>query len=143
MTTTPQPSCPPTDLGGSCWHVLAENVFDGHRLSEEEGLAVLASPDCELLDLLGTLPIGLLKLRRVEPLALGAGHLVACRILFALESLDLRQEPTPARFEHSQVFELARQIDAPLLQGDPDGPDARRGPPFVQVVAEFHPGGSA
>jgi biotin synthase len=34
------------------WHALAERVLAGHRLTRDEGLAVLASPDAELLDLL-------------------------------------------------------------------------------------------
>lgn len=34
------------------WHRLAARVLEGHRLSAEEGLAILRSPDEELLDLL-------------------------------------------------------------------------------------------
>ncbi len=34
------------------WHELAEKVLGGHRLTDEEGLAILASPDAELLALL-------------------------------------------------------------------------------------------
>jgi biotin synthase len=34
------------------WHELASRVLDGHRLTEEEGLAVLQAGDKELLDLL-------------------------------------------------------------------------------------------
>jgi len=34
------------------WHRLATRVLEGHRLSAEEGLAILRSPDEELLDLL-------------------------------------------------------------------------------------------
>ncbi len=34
------------------WHELAERVLEGHRLTNEEGLAILASPDAELLALL-------------------------------------------------------------------------------------------
>ena len=34
------------------WHGLAAGVLEGHRLSAEEGLAILRSPDEELLDLL-------------------------------------------------------------------------------------------
>ena len=34
------------------WHELADRVLDGHRLTEDEALAVLAAPDDELLDLL-------------------------------------------------------------------------------------------
>lgn len=35
------------------WHVLAQSVLEGHRLSPDEGLAVLRAPDEELLDVLG------------------------------------------------------------------------------------------
>lgn len=35
------------------WHQLAENVLGGHRLTVDEGLAVLRSPDEELLEVLG------------------------------------------------------------------------------------------
>jgi biotin synthase len=34
------------------WHELAEQVLAGHRLTEDEGLAILAAPDSELLALL-------------------------------------------------------------------------------------------
>ena len=34
------------------WHELADRVLDGHRLSSQEGLAVLQSADAELLDVL-------------------------------------------------------------------------------------------
>ena len=38
--------------GPGRWHALADRVLDGHRLTQEEGEAILASPDLELLDLL-------------------------------------------------------------------------------------------
>jgi biotin synthase len=34
------------------WHDLAERVLEGHRLSEDEALAVLAAPDDDVLELL-------------------------------------------------------------------------------------------
>jgi biotin synthase len=34
------------------WHDLAQRVLEGHRLTADEGLALLRSPDCELLDVL-------------------------------------------------------------------------------------------
>ncbi len=34
------------------WHALADCVLDGHRITVEEGLDILRSPDVELLDLL-------------------------------------------------------------------------------------------
>jgi biotin synthase len=36
----------------NCWNELAERVLDGHRLTEDEALAVLAAPDDDVLDLL-------------------------------------------------------------------------------------------
>ncbi|MGD9647575.1 MAG: biotin synthase BioB [Pirellulales bacterium] len=37
---------------GGRWHDLADRVLAGHRLTADEGLAVLGSPDDELMDLL-------------------------------------------------------------------------------------------
>lgn len=38
---------------GSCdWHLLADRVLAGHRLTHDEALAILTSPDEQLLDLL-------------------------------------------------------------------------------------------
>jgi biotin synthase len=34
------------------WLAWADRVLDGHRLTAEEGLAILRSPDCELLEIL-------------------------------------------------------------------------------------------
>jgi biotin synthase len=45
--TTPSSASSPLD-----WRDLAERIDAGHRLTEEEGLAILASPDDELLDVL-------------------------------------------------------------------------------------------
>jgi biotin synthase len=35
-----------------CWHELADRVLDGHRLTMDEAVAVLAAPDDDVLDLL-------------------------------------------------------------------------------------------
>jgi len=44
---------PPIDMDSSLpWHDLADRVLKGHRLTAEEGLAILRSGDHELLDLL-------------------------------------------------------------------------------------------
>ncbi|MBA4030545.1 MAG: biotin synthase BioB [Planctomyces sp.] len=40
-------------LGEFCWSELADRVIAGHQLTREEGLAILASKDEELLDVLG------------------------------------------------------------------------------------------
>lgn len=46
------PTAAPPTGAHSRWHALADHVLDGHELSLDEGLAVLRSPDVELLDLL-------------------------------------------------------------------------------------------
>jgi biotin synthase len=43
---------PPLDNPASRWHELAARVLDDHRLTADEGLAILRSDDDELLDLL-------------------------------------------------------------------------------------------
>ncbi|HTQ39930.1 MAG TPA: biotin synthase BioB [Pirellulales bacterium] len=56
----PQPATFPNELQNehhsasspSRWHELAQRVLDGHQLSRDEALAVLQSPDVELLDLI-------------------------------------------------------------------------------------------
>ncbi len=50
------PAAFPTDLGSApdatCWHELAQRVLDGYQPNRAEALAVLKSPDVELLDLI-------------------------------------------------------------------------------------------
>jgi biotin synthase len=50
-----QPIAFPSDCTGAApathWHELAGRVLDGHQLTRDEALAVLQSPDIELLDL--------------------------------------------------------------------------------------------
>ena len=36
----------------SCWHDLATSVLDGHRLTADQGISILKSPETQLLDLL-------------------------------------------------------------------------------------------
>ncbi len=46
-------TCSPSRSAASLdWRELAERILAGHRLTEDEGLAILASPDEELLDVL-------------------------------------------------------------------------------------------
>ncbi len=44
----------------SYWHELAQRVLDGHEITTDEGLAILASPDDELLDVMS----GAFRIRR-------------------------------------------------------------------------------
>jgi len=50
--TQPHPSPPINIDSPSRWYDLADRVLEGHRLTAEEGLAILRSGDHELLDLL-------------------------------------------------------------------------------------------
>ncbi len=43
---------PESGEAGGSWHELANRVLDGHRLTLDEGLAVLRAPDRQLLDIL-------------------------------------------------------------------------------------------
>ncbi len=46
------PSAKASSPAACDWQALAERVLDGHRLTQAEGVAVLASPDSQLLELL-------------------------------------------------------------------------------------------
>jgi len=49
---TPPPIAPDACRASPPWHDLAERVLDGHRLTADEGVSILRSPDAELLDVL-------------------------------------------------------------------------------------------
>ena len=59
--------------------------------------------------------------RAVEPLAPCARHLVARRVLFAFQPLELGQQPAAPRFEHDQLVELGAQIEPAVLKPGADG----------------------
>jgi len=67
-----------------------------------------------LLDLRRTLAVGLLNFRGVLPLSLRFGHLVSRRVLLALQSFELGQEPATTGLERRKLLELARQVDAAI-----------------------------
>jgi len=71
--------------------------------------------DAELLDLLRSLTIGLLDLRGIDALPLRTRNFVSRRVLFALQSLELGENPPATRFERGQLFKLARQVHATFL----------------------------
>ena len=52
MNPMPETTKPPPPDSASRWHELAARVLDDHRLTADEGLAILRSGDDELLDLL-------------------------------------------------------------------------------------------
>ena len=52
MTRMSEATKPPPADSASRWHELAARVLDDHRLTADEGLAILRSDDSELLDLL-------------------------------------------------------------------------------------------
>ena len=71
--------------------------------------------DAELLDLLRSLAAGLLDLRGVDALPLRTRNFISRGVLFALQSLELREDPPATRFERGQRFKLARQVHATFL----------------------------
>ena len=83
--------------------------------------SIVSSSTLELLDLLRALPVGLLDLRRIQPLSLRARHLVARRVLLALQALELRQQSPASRLEGCQVFQLGGQVNATVLQSCANG----------------------
>jgi biotin synthase len=52
MATAPDIPPHPAETSWGCWHALAGRVLQGHRLTVDEGLAILRSGDEELLELL-------------------------------------------------------------------------------------------
>lgn len=52
MTTLANSANAHAHTSASTWHCLAERILNGHSMTRDEGLAVLRSDDCELLDLL-------------------------------------------------------------------------------------------
>ena len=52
MSTFAEKSSVATAPGTGRWHDLAELILQGHKLTSEEGIAILHSPDEQLLDLL-------------------------------------------------------------------------------------------
>ncbi len=74
----------------------------------------------ELLDLLGARAVRLLDVRGVVPLPLGARHLVARRVLLALQPLELGDQPAPRGFERGDLLERAVGIEAAVAQAGAD-----------------------
>lgn len=52
MITSSDREIKPEPLLDSAWQALANRILEGHRLTHEEGLAVLQAPDAELLEIL-------------------------------------------------------------------------------------------
>ena len=77
--------------------------------------------DLELLDLLAAELVGLEDRLGVEPLALGAGHLVGGGVLLAFQPLELRNQPAAMRLEAGQLFELGRHLEAAVDVAGTDG----------------------
>lgn len=77
--------------------------------------------DAELFDVLRPRAAGLLNLRRIETLPLGARNFVAGGVLLALQPFDLRQQSPSAGFERRQVLELAREVSPSVPQAIANG----------------------
>ena len=72
--------------------------------------------DRQLPDLLRSLPVRLEDRGGVPALPLGPRHLVAGRVLLALEPLELRDQPPPPVLERGQRLELAVGVEAAIAQ---------------------------
>ena len=106
------------------FHVVGAALADGNALVRQIGnrqqpaIASLLNGvelDAELLDLLRSLTAGLLDLRGVDALPLRTRNFISRCVLFALQSLELGEDPPATRFERSQRFKLARQVHATFL----------------------------
>ena len=76
--------------------------------------------DAELAYLLRALPVRLEDTARVLPLTLGPRHFVAGRILIALQTFELRNQPASPVFERRELLEVALDVPAAVLQPAPD-----------------------
>ena len=76
--------------------------------------------EAELLDLLRARPVRFLDRRRVVPLPLRLRDLVARRVLLALQTFELGDEPAPRRFERRDVLERLVGIEAAVAQAGAD-----------------------
>ena len=106
-------------------HVVGFALADGHRGMRKIGqrhqqrrslLLDLIQLDAKLSNLLRPLTIGLQDAARVLALALCARNLVAGRILIALQSFELGNQPAPLVLERRQLFELAVSVHPAILQ---------------------------
>ena len=83
------------------------------RFEQHRALALRAVElDLELLDLLVARLARFVEMLSVLALALGARHLIAGRILFALESLDLRNQAAAMRFGSRQLLQFVGNVEA-------------------------------
>jgi hypothetical protein len=73
----------------------------------------------ELLDALRAGPVGFLNGRRILPLALGFGNLVARSVLLALQTFDFWNETTAHRLERRNVTERFVGIQPTPAQASP------------------------
>jgi hypothetical protein len=80
----------------------------------------LVELDAELAYLLRALPVRLEDAARVLPLALRSRHLVARRVLIALQTFELRNQPASAVFERRELLEVALSVPATVLQAASD-----------------------
>ena len=82
--------------------------FEQHRALALGGIQL----ELQLLDLLAALLAGLEQVRRVLPLTLRARHLIARRVLLALQAFDLRDQAAAMRFGGGQLLQLGRDVEA-------------------------------
>src|SRR5205807_7091593 len=93
------------------------------RQDDERGFALMLDRiqlNAELLDLLGSRAVRLLDRSRILPASLRARDLVARRILQALQSLDLGDEPATRGFERRDALERLVGVEPAVFQSSPD-----------------------
>src|SRR4051794_13441557 len=72
--------------------------------------------DTELFDLLRALAIALLDRRRIETLPLRSRDLVSRRVLLALESFELSDEPAPQSLERRNFLQCSVGIHSAVAE---------------------------
>ena len=110
-------------------HVVRFALADGdagvghvrQRHQDDQALLLdLIELDGELAYLLRALPVRLEDTARVLPLTLGPRHFVAGRILIALQTFELRNQPASPVFERRELLEIALHVPAAVLQAASD-----------------------
>ena len=112
--------------------VVGGTLADGHarvrevrqRFEQQRALALRAVElDLELLDLLVARFARFVEMLGVLALALGARHLIAGRILLALETLDLRDQTAAMRFGGRQLLQFVGDVEAAVRHAGLHGLD--------------------
>ena len=117
----------------TAWRELADRVLEGHRLSADEGLAILRAPDEELLDLLAAAyRVRLSLVRQSGGLELPDQRQErtlrrGLRLLFAVAGVEGRDSPLPAGHGRSKCSTApGKRTERGRKPTAPSSPAARR-----------------